>query len=191
MGAVLPVITPFIFFSLRSTSMAVRDAVRLCELAAPFMVVLAVCSLMGTMHSDRRGLGYQMGYRNNATRNASAYLETNAPFNAPFNATPHLLTASEYLELPLRAYSTAVQNPDLVRERVLAYAVLLLSPLVGLCSLRCLVWSVLNKRCTEFMVAFLLVIAARFGLTHDHGGLTVASCGLAALAFCLVLLMRR
>jgi predicted outer membrane lipoprotein len=183
MGALLPVATPFIFFSLRATSFAVRDVTRLCELAAPFMVVLAVCTLMGTMKagSERRR------WANNST-----YLETAAPFDQHLAVSlngSYLTNAS--LELPLRAYSTAVPNPELARQRTLAYAAFCVSPLLGLCSLWCLVWSVLNRRCTEFMAAFLLLLAIRFGLTHEYGGLTIASSGLAALGFCLVLFMRR
>jgi hypothetical protein len=205
MGALLPVATPFIFFTLRATSFAVRDVTRLCELAAPFMVVLAVCTLMGTMKAGserRRGA-------NNGT-----YLETAAPFDqhlavslnasyltnatlpAPFDQNLAVSLNGSYLtnaslELPLRAYSTAVPNPELARQRTLAYAAFCVSPLLGLCSLWCLVWSVLNRRCTEFMAAFLLLLAIRFGLTHEYGGLTIASSGLAALGFCLVLFMRR
>lgn len=49
MGVVLPVSTPFIFFSVRSTvRSATRDVYKLCEFALPFMTVLAICILVAT-----------------------------------------------------------------------------------------------------------------------------------------------
>lgn len=97
-GIVVPVLCPLFFFSFRSTARTtnVRDVLRLCGLALPFMVVLALCVLVWTEApaSGRRGLNATMvetharfhATETHADAPSYFYLETVCMLFSPFAA---------------------------------------------------------------------------------------------------------
>ena len=170
MSVALPVVIPFIFFSIRSrVQPAVRDVSRLCELAAPFMVVLSVCTLMGTMHEAD-----------------SVAESTIAP------PARRGLNWTGFVETPARFYATGVRgDPGATQHKYVQYAAGLGAPVAGAWALRSLIHAVLNGKSTEFIVAFLLALSTRYGVTHAYSVLSLASMGLAGMGFSSVLIMRR
>lgn len=166
-GITLPVTSTFIFFSLRSTVRStIRDVTRLCGLAMPFMVVLALCSLAWTAQSDslseepaRRGLAYA------------------------HNRTFHS-------ETPARFYATAVVGePE--RPEYLHALGLLLSPLAAAAILRQLIASVMGGFTSEFVSALLLVLSVRLWVLRGAVAWPVTCIGMAGVVFVLILCIRR
>ena len=55
LSTALPVMSPLIFFSIRSSVRVVtRDVWRLCELALPFMLQISICVLTGSYMTESR-----------------------------------------------------------------------------------------------------------------------------------------
>jgi len=162
-GIVCPVLSPFIFFSLRSTaqSATLRDVSRLCGLALPFMVVLALSFLKWTEGEPaRRGLSDWRPSRLNLTFPA----ETHAKF-----------------------YATAVQGDP--PQYYLGTLCLLLSPFAAAAVLWQLVASVLGGFTSEFITPLLLLLGVRHWLLTGEGSFVgIAASG---LAFVLILCVRR
>lgn len=170
-GVVAPVLCPFIFFSLRGTARsAAQDVSRLCGLALPFMVVLALCALAWTDQAGRRRL--------------PARVEWVPP-------------RSNWTETPARFYPTAAQGDPVdlepYLEPYLGPICLVLSPLVAAAALCQLVASVLEGFTSEFIHSLLLLLATRHWLLHHGHDWTGAFVGVvtAGLAFVLLLCVRR
>lgn len=174
MGVALPVSTPFIFFSIRSTvRSATQDVTRLCEFALPFMTVLAGCCLVATsgmcdvsdevFDKGRRGM---LDYSDSNT--TAVMVETVAKFAGSYasNLDKH--------SIPLNS-------------KTLEYFLVFIAPVFAFWLVRVLVVSILTRHATEFIVAFVLVTSARFGMTHPMGVWSVMSVSGAGFAFVLLL----
>ena len=184
MGVVCPVATPFIFFSLRTSASGMRDVSRLCGLALPFMVVLALCVLMGTTYAPpvRRQLWFETGESKSVHNLLQAY---GSPVDGG-NGT--------YTETQARFYATAVKGDGLTsaaQMEYLQYVCMLGSPVICALTVRQLILAVLEGFSTEFLAAFLLVLSSRYCVTHDYGGWGVVCMSLASVGFVVVLLVRR
>ena len=188
MGVVLPVATPFIFFTVRSTIRAATMDVRtLCDFAMPFMAVLALCSLVATsgmcgyVPTDKEGLRRVM----DAEPSSNGYMRYS-------NGTVVMIeTVAKFAS----SYLTDLDNSSFVhtvqQSHALNYFLLFLSPFVTLALVRVLIASVLSGHTTEFITAFLLVASARYGVTHRFDTWAAASVGAAGAALVLLLLVRR
>ena len=202
MGVIYPVATPFIFFNIRSTVRSVnKDVSKLCEFAMPFMVVLSLCSLAAT--SSVCGYEVKEAIANSAidvSRFELLHSGDSAQSNS--NNARHLLSSntSEMVETVAKFASSYASNLDgnnssiphlIYRGNGLAYFLLFISPFTALWLIRVLILAVLTGHTTEFITAFLLVISARYGVTHDFSVWSLAAAGGAGTAFILLLLVRR
>jgi len=179
-STVLPVMSPFIFFSIRSSVRVVtRDVWRLCELALPFMLLISLCVLTGSyMTESLRWKELQSvgatGQRE-AERNTTGgqFVETHSGFH--FN---HTKTASRV------AWESEAQH------RLYMCGILALTPLIAAWCIQVMVWSVVRGYATEFIAAFLLVLSVKNGVTSDHLGGSALAIGSAGTCFILICLMR-
>ena len=196
-SVVIPVLSPFIFFSLRSIRMACKDTRSLCEVALPFMVLISVGVLVNSDYTALLSSGASMSYdqlaysqshdrrryaarrgnlyaarRGNLTRNLT-YLETPSYFNP--NGT----------ELPLPSLPVAYVTLN-------KYLVLLGVPALACAAVLNLAACVLNGFVTEFICAFLLTLSVKHISVHPGAGWTAQlALGAAGVCFiCLVLLRR-
>ncbi len=174
-GVVLPVATPFIFFTVRSTVRSVtQDVYRLCEFALPFMTVLAVCFLAATSgmcYIDTRGLPDRRDLGNvdlGDSYNSSKYemVETVAKFAS--------------------SYATHIQS-DKSGIVAMQRGLLFLAPFLAFWLIRVLVLSVITGYATEFITGFILVTATRFGMTHAVSVWSVLAVSGAGCAFIVLL----
>jgi len=126
LGVFSPTVCPFIFFSLRNTVQSnMRDVSRLFGLAMPFMVVLALCALAGTLHetdgqSPRRGLMDAVGFRGTSSLDMLAQLRLlkKIKHNATSQADMHLYHPHSplktlvkiHLQTPVQTNQTPVQS---------------------------------------------------------------------------------
>lgn len=174
----LPVSTPFIFFTIRSTvRSATQDVTRLCEFALPFMTVLAACCLVAmsgmcdtsSVGSAVAGGGVRRGMMD--IENSSAMVETVAKF------------AGSYV-------TNIDRNSIHVDSKTAEYALIFISPLLAFWLIRVLVVAILTRHATEFIAAFALVTAARFGMMHSMGVWSVIGVSGAGFAFVLLLFDR-
>ena len=161
-----------------------RDVSRLCGLALPFMVVLALCVLMGTTYAPpvRRQLWFETGESKRVHNLLQAY---GSPVDGG-NGT--------YTETQARFYATAVKGDGLTsaaQMEYLQYVCMLGSPVICALTVRQLILAVLEGFSTEFLAAFLLVLSSRYCVTHDYGGWGVVCMSLASVGFVVVLLVRR
>jgi hypothetical protein len=186
-SVVIPVLSPFIFFSLRSIRIVSRDVRALCEVALPFMVLISLGVLVnsdwtdlfaveGTMSDDQLAFSQSHARRVNATglrKGNHSYLETPSHFNP--NGT----------ELPIVTLPAAYVNIN-------RYLVLLGVPFIACgCALN-LANSVLHGYVTEFICAFLLTLGAKFIMVHQKTDWTaLVSLGAAGVCFVALVLLRR
>jgi hypothetical protein len=185
MGVVLPVSTPFVFFSIRSTVRSMtQDVFKLCEFALPFMTVLAGCCLVAMsgvcdigavrdapMDSVKDGSGTQTrrGMLDYTDANTTAVMvETVAKFAS--------------------SYTTVLDKHSIpINGKTFEYALVFISPLLAFWVIRVLVVAILHQRATEFIVSFALVTAARFGMMHAMGVWSALAISGAGFAFVLLL----
>ena len=187
-SVVIPVLSPFIFFSLRSIRMACKDTRSLCEVALPFMVLISVGVLVNSDYTALLSSGASMSYdqlaysqshdrraglrRGNLTRNLT-YLETPSEFNP--NGT----------ELPLPSLPVAYVTLN-------KYLVLLGVPALACAAVLNLAMCVLNGFVTEFMCAFLLTLSVKHISVHPGAGWTAQlALGAAGVCFISLVLLRR
>ena len=185
MGVVFPVSAPFIFFTIRTTLRSGnRDVSKLCEFALPFMTVLAVCCLVATSGmcsaSDEKSVIHEShvktrGLLETSTKNSTGVMvETVAKF------------AESYVT-NLKGFNDS--NP--INSDTLLHTLVFISPFVTFWLLRVLIIAVVTGHSTEFITGFLLVTAARFGMTQVVGIWSVMALSGAGAAFILLLLTQR
>ena len=184
LGTVVPVMSPFIFFSLRSSVRAVtKDILRLCELALPFMLLISICVLTGGFMSDgeRWGAGSMRNARSLAAMNETVlFAETQSEFD--FNRSTHTghNTTSTLKERELEAAS-----------RFFLLVLLALTPLIAVYCILVMVWSVLHGYVTEFITVFLLVLSVKSSIVGDQSGGSAFAIASAGTCFILIFLMRK
>jgi hypothetical protein len=194
MGVIYPVVTPFIFFTIRSTVRSVtQDVSKLCEFAMPFMVVLSLCSLAATS-----GV---CGYTAIESQPNAVNKSVVSQFEAAHSR--HLLRINnntDMVETIAKFASSYASNLDgknsafphmIYHGNGLGYLLLFLSPFTALWLIRVLILAVLTGHTTEFITAFLLVVSMRHGATHDFSVWSLAAAGGVGTAFILLLLVRR
>jgi hypothetical protein len=181
LGMALPVSTPFIFFTIRSTVRSVtQDVTKLCEFALPFMTVLAACFLVatsGVCGVEDAGSSHPTSYYNSHSWavNGSLTVETVAKF--------------------AESYVTGIENFTSINSirvdpKAVECALIFVAPLLAFCLVRVLVVAILTQHATEFIAAFVLVAAARFGMLHAVGVWSVVGVSGAGFAFVLLLFDR-
>jgi len=184
LSTVLPVMSPFIFFSIRSSVRVVtRDVWRLCELALPFMLLISICVLTGSYMTESRrweelqsagAAGRRVAQWNDTSGLAEKqFVETHSGFH--FN---HTKTA------------TRVAWEKEAEHRFYMCGLLALTPIIAAWCIHILVSSVVMGYTTEFITAFLLVLAVKSGITSDQQGSSVLAVGSAGTCFIIICLMR-
>jgi hypothetical protein len=181
MGVVLPIVSPFIFFSIRSTvRSATQDVSRLCEFALPFMAVLAGCCLVATSGvcevAKRRDLGGDLG--GSLSMDLSGNLRRDLAGNS-----------SVMVETVAKFYVTGLDKRDM-SAKTLEYLLVFISPVLAFWLIRVLIVAILTRHATEFITGFILVAAARYGMTHAMGPWSVISISGAGITFLLLLFER-
>lgn len=214
MGVVLPVSTPFIFFSIRTTVRSVtRDVYKLCEFALPFMTVLAVFFLVATSgvcdaidHVSTVGdrnvkyatgsainfdgsetIGMHSGIR---TLRRTGYSISSHDHNA--SRAPMVESVSKFEEGYVKNLN---ENHSLARlymnSSVPQYILLFLSPFVAFWLINVLIITIHMGYSTEFITAFILVTSVRYGIAHEIGIWSSLALSCAGFAFILLLFVRR
>lgn len=176
-STVLPVMSPFIFFSLRSSVRAVtRDAWRLYELALPFMLLISICVLTGSyMTESKRWSG---GGARRALNQTAGFTETLSEFD--FNRSAAVIHAA----------SSAWENE--AGHRAYLVGLFALTPVIAAWCIHIMVWSVVMGYVTEFISAFLLVLSVKGCVFGEHsGGPTILAVASAGTCFILIFLMRK
>ena len=189
MGVVFPVSTPFIFFSIRSTVRSVtRDVYKLCEFALPFMTVLAICFLIAT--SGVCG-AVDESINNSETHGTHGSNRRNVD-SLRINASSAIMV--ETVAKFAGAYSTNLDGNSVrmsLDSSFIQYALLFISPFVAFWLIRVLIIAILTGYSTEFITAFILVTAVRYGITHLMNIWSVVAFSGAGFAFVMLLLVRR
>jgi hypothetical protein len=221
MGVVFPVSTPFIFFSIRSTVRgAVRDIYKLCEFALPFMTVLAICILVATsgichvVDDKFKGSsnhyigstsmaskplntftaspeGRYLGPRDSNNRRSQAKTAHSSTQNDK-NASNglHVETSARFSEehpliLSVQYFKLSTDN------NATRYTLLFLSPFAAFWLIRALIISIHTGHSTEFITAFILVNATRYGIMHQVSLWSTLSLSGAGLAFSMLIIGKR
>jgi hypothetical protein len=191
-GIVAPVLSPFLFLSVRARASALRDASRLCRLALPFMVVLALCALTWNEGGGRRWItrgGVPLPAR-------AKHFNPGGRFDAGrgFNATHRYAThppSNASVETPARFYATDVVGDPPPASGYLPVLFLLLSPFAAGAVLWQLVASVTEGFTAEFIVSLLWALCIRHWALHEGWTASVIGVLSTGLAFLLVLCFRR
>lgn len=174
---IIPTMTPFIFFSLRSSARAVtQDIWRLCELALPFMILISICILTGSyMPAGER---WRDGRGRRAARNGTLavhYQET----QSNFNGSPQ---------------PEGVRDRDwegVVAHHLYLFSILALAPVVAAWCIHVLVKSVVRGHATEFLAAFLLVLSVKSSVSSEHPETSIVAIASSGVCFTLIFLMRK
>lgn len=174
LSTVVPVVSPFIFFSLRSSVRAVtRDIWRLCELALPFMLLISVCVLTGSYMTEGRQWSEGGGRR--VLNSTGVFKETQSEFD--FNRSAPVQ--------PREHWEAQTTNG------FLTLCLLVLAPVIAAWCIHIMVWSVVRGYVTEFIAAFLLVLSVKSSAFGEHSGSSILSVGSAGTCFILIFLMRK
>ena len=178
-STVLPVMSPFIFFSLRSSVRAVtRDIWRLCELALPFMLLISVCVLTGSYLTEDKQWARTDGSARRTLNETAVFKETLSEFD--FNRSA----------LAMYAASSAWKIE--MAHAVYLYGALALTPVVAAWCILIMVWSVVKGYATEFIASFLLVLSVKSSVFGEHsGGTSIFAVASAGTCFILIFLMRK
>ena len=193
MGVIFPILTPFIFFSIRSTVRSVtNDVSKLCEFALPFMTVMAVCCLVATSGmcnetcETRRG-GLETNLNQLNSNNGTNYVDTFANFvetyNLNVNNAPHNTSNNNTLNI----LNTRIS----LNSNVMQYVLISISPFIAFWLIRVLIVAILTGHSTEFITAFILVTSTRYSIAHAMGLWSVLALSGAGSAFVLLLLVKR
>ena len=184
LGTVLPVMSPFIFFSLRSSVRAVtRDVWRLCELALPFTLLISACVLTGGYVAGSEQ--WSQGRARRVLNETVHYTETQAEFlfnrSAPAGFTPsgHLLN------------STSGGWEAEVTHGFYLFGLLALTPVIAAWCIHIMVWSVVCGYVTEFMASFLLVLSVKSSVFSQPSGGSMFAIACSGTCFVLIFLMRK
>ena len=194
---VFPVLSPLIFFSLKSSVRAVvRDVYALCEVALPFMVIISISVMVGSIdkwsvepvanHSRRAGM---MGLDAVFPTNASTIpRESHAHFATP-NFTKGFHNGSTHDAFTFIETSTHFVTQQWERTR--CAIILLGSPVIAGATLLNLVSCVVNGFVAEFLSSFLLVLSVKFAATHPDPQWAVVGICYSGVCFILLILRRK
>jgi hypothetical protein len=185
-GVVIPVLSPFIFFSLRSIRIVSRDVVALCEVALPFMLLISLGVLVNSnwtalLSDDAGPPSYdQLAYSQSHTRRGSP----RPPHNLTYLETPSFFNPNG-TELPI------VSLP-LAYLRLNKYLLFLGFPFLACAAIVNLATCVLQGFVTEFIASFLLTLSVKLIATHAHPHwAAVLALGAAGGCFVVLVLLRR
>ena len=185
-GVVIPVLSPFIFFSLRSIRVVTRDVVALCEVALPFMLLISMGVLVNSdwtmlLSDNGGGPSYdQLAYSQSHTRRGNHQL----PHNLTYLETPSFFNPNG-TELPI------VSLP-LAYLRLNKYLLFLGFPFLACASIVNLATCVLQGFVTEFITSFLLTLSVKFIATHTSAPWAAElALGAAGVCFVVLVLLRR
>jgi hypothetical protein len=206
LGIVLPVSTPFLFFTVRASvrnTVSISDAKRtsnlLCELAMPFMAVLALAALIavsGACSDDDN------------TR-ISSTASTSLHFHIPGNnasggrhadtITDTQTSQNQTARRLLQDNNNTVQTDATVdilshmlkARHTLNYTLLFLAPFAAALLLRVLITSVMTGYTTEFIASLLLVVTAKHVATSPASSWALVASLAACAAFLLLLFIMR
>ena len=192
LGVVYPVAVPFIFFSVRSTvKSATQDAAKLCEFAMPFMVVLAVCSLVATSGVCNYTPSLPPARENYSE---TVYTHTRRHLlhkNGSVEAVETVAKFASSYATNLDGHNVSIIRMMMRANHTLNYTLLFLSPFAALWLVRVLIIAVLTGHTTEFITSVLLVVSSRHGATHDFSVWSAAAAAGAGVVFILLLMVRR
>ena len=189
LSTVLPVMSPFIFFSLRSSVRVVtRDVWRLCELALPFMLLISVCVLTGSyMTANKRWM--DSGAERRVMLNTTAlYKETTSEFDFTHNSsysTPAALEVEPLLNAIPRQWESEAAH------QFYLWVLLALTPVVAAWCIHSMVWSVVSGYVTEFLTSFMLVLSVKSGIFSEQSSCSVFAVASTGTCFILVFFVRR
>jgi hypothetical protein len=189
LSTVLPVMSPIIFISLRSSVRAVtRDIWRLCELALPFMLLISVCVLTGSyMTEGKRWIdgGGRRSALAHSVNNTPIYRETQSEFYWNGSAGPGWAENSTGRLMPAAGWEYEMAH------RFYLFGLLALTPVIAAWCIHIMVWSVVSGYVTEFLVAFLLVLSVKSSVFGEQSGSSIFAIASAGTGFILISLMRK
>jgi hypothetical protein len=93
------------------------------------------------------------------------------------------------VETVAKFYVTGLNKPDM-SAKTLEYLLVFISPVLAFWLIRVLIVAILTRHATEFITGFILVAAARYGMTHAMGPWSVVSISGAGITFLLLLFER-
>ena len=189
LSTVLPVMSPFIFFSLRSSVRVVtRDIWRLCELALPFMLLISVCVLTGSYMTTGKLMGGAGGERRVIPNTTALFKETTSAFD--FNHTAsHFTSPVPEVESLLGAFPRRWENE--AAHQFYLWVLLALTPVVAAWCIHSMVWSVVSGYVTEFITSFLLVLSVKSSVFSEQSTGSIFAVASAGICFILVFFLRR
>ena len=189
LSTVLPVMSPFIFFSLRSSVRVVtRDIWRLCELALPFMLLISICVLTGSYMTNgnrEEGSGDERRVMLNTT---SMFIETASDFDFNHNSSYHISPIPEMDALP-NAMPKQWEN-EVTHQFYLCF-LLALTPVVAAWCIYGMVWSVVSGYVTEFIVSFVLVLSVKSSVFSEKPSDSVFAVASSGICFVFIFFVRR
>jgi hypothetical protein len=202
LGVVIPVFSPFIFFSLRSIRIVSRDVVALCEVALPFMLLISIGVLV---NSDWSVLLYdhveppsydQLAYSQSHTRLAKAQAHNLSYARAHTRQAKAQAHNLSYLETPSFFNPNGTELPTvslpLAYLRLNKYLLFLGFPFIACAAIINLATCVLEGFVTEFIASFLLTLSVKLIATHRHPPwAAVLALGAAGVCFVVLVLLRR
>jgi hypothetical protein len=211
MGLICPVTVPFLFFHMRiSMRRAIKDVLRLCELALPFMIVISLCMLIGTHSAGgfwEEGVG---GVKETSSYpftdlpvNITLFTETYARWalggeknnssNALDSSLSQVYWAKQRIQEKFRQESVNKSNQMLYTKAGIDtphFLAFCLTPIVAGAATLNLITAVSGSHATEFVASFTMVLAVRYGVTHYYSTASAISVGSAFLGFVLSLLVK-
>ena len=202
LGIVLPVSTPFLFFTVRASvrnTVSISDAKRtsdlLCELAMPFMAVLALAALIavsGACSDDDDTSGSTAPtslHFHIPGNNASGGRHVGTNIKIPQNQTARRLLQDNNT---VQADTTVDILSHMLKARhTLNYTLLFLAPFAAVLLLRVLITSVMTGYTTEFIASLLLVVTAKHVATSPASSWALIASLAACSAFLLLLFIMR
>jgi hypothetical protein len=208
-SVVLPVLSPVIFFSLRSTAWTVsREMGTLIEVAMPFMVVIAISVLLCTTdfdsgfasvfawpsskssHGGRRGgLGRSLsGWVNNTgTLHGGGHAETGAAFMPGWG---HGDAATFGEEKWSQVHALLTTQEYLIKSGT-HFATLLVTPFLAYYAILSLSNCVLQGYVTEFLSAFMLALSVKYAILFTATTASAFAVATAGACFVFLVLLRR
>jgi hypothetical protein len=202
LSTVIPVMSPFIFFSLRSSVRAVtRDVFRLCELALPFMLLISVCVLTGSYMTEGQrwsqgslqGLGASHSPSPSPSLSASPLQSGVGRRSVQWNATQ----GTGYKETASQFYFNHTPKGSRARwvheevNQLRVWALLAFTPVIAALCIHILVWSVVRGYVTEFISAFLLVLSVKISIMDNGHVCSVIAIASAGTCYILIVLLRQ
>ena len=216
---VFPVLAPVIFFSLKSSVRVVaRDVYALCEVALPFMVIIAISVMVGSIDSWSVSSGQPEIASVNSQVNQQGTRRADLELYSPKNATTPQETHASFLSIDTtrnftlaskndsnhKTFNLNANNPNhpittptsaesvaAEWERTRCALVLLLAPLISASTLLNITSCVVNGFVAEFLSSFMLVLSTKFAASHPDPQWAVVGVCYAGVCFVLLVLRRK